>query len=59
MNANLNEMTASGSAAAFTTARLGGGEDQIVRKPVERKKKEGAGLKPDTLTSFVKGYRKA
>jgi hypothetical protein len=53
----LTEETASGGCAAFTRARIGGGEDKIVRKPVEKKK--GTGLKPDALTSFVKGYRKA
>jgi hypothetical protein len=46
-----------GACAAFTRARIGGGEDKVVRKPVEKKK--GIGMKPDALTSFVKGYRKA
>ena len=44
-----------GACAAFTRARIGGGEDKIVRKPVEKKK--GTGLKPDALTSFVSQKR--
>ena len=53
----LKEDTCSGGAAPFTRARIGGGDDKIVRKPVEKKK--GTGLKPDALVTFVKGYRKA
>ena len=56
MDLTLLEDTGSGGCAAFTRARIGGGEDKIVRKPVEKKK--GTGLKPDALTSFVKGYKK-
>lgn len=50
------EDTSSGGAAPFTRARLGGGEDKVVRKPTEKKK--GAGMKPDALVSFVTGYKK-
>lgn len=52
----ISEDTASGGVAAFTTARIGGGDDKLVRKPVEKKK--GTGMKPDALTSFVSGYKK-
>jgi hypothetical protein len=56
MDLTLLEDTGSGGCAAFTRARIGGGEDKVVRKPVEKKK--GTGMKPDALTSFVKGYKK-
>lgn len=50
------EDTCSGNVAAFTRARIGGGDDKTVRKPVEKKK--GAGLKPNALSDFVNGYKK-
>jgi hypothetical protein len=52
----LVEDTCSGNVAAFTRARIGGGDDKVVRKPVEKKK--GTGLKPGTLFDFVNGYKK-
>lgn len=53
----VKEDTCAGSVAPMTTARIGGGDrKKVVRKPVE--KEQGAGLKPDALTSFVSGYKK-
>lgn len=44
-----------GACAAFTRARLGGGDDKTIRKPTEKKK--GTGLKSDALVSYAKGYK--
>ncbi len=56
LKALLVEDTSSGSVAAFTRTRIGGGKDKTIRKPTEKKK--GTGLKPSTLFDFVNGYKK-
>jgi len=51
----LHEDTTSGGVAPFTTARIGGGDKKVVKKPVEKAK--GTGLKPDALTKYATGYK--
>lgn len=54
----IKECTMSGNAAAFTTARVGGGSKKVIWKPTEKKK--STGLKPDALTKYVaSGFKKA
>lgn len=52
----LLEDTGTGGCVPFTRARIGGGDKKVVEKPVEKVRKDG--LKPDSLTTFVSGYRK-
>lgn len=52
----ITEDTASGGCAAFTRARVGGGDDKVIRKPTEKKK--GTGLKPDALVAYAKGWKR-
>jgi hypothetical protein len=55
---SVKECTTSGNAAAFTTARVGGGSKKVIWKQTEKKK--GEGIKSDTLTKYVSsGYKKA